>query len=451
MPTVPSIERPFGILVTGVGGTGVVTIGALLGAAAHLEGKGALVLDMTGMAQKGGAVTSHVRLAPEPGDLHAARLSVGGADLLLGADIAVSGGFESLSRLSKGKTRAVVNRHEIITGDFTRDPDLVFPGERLASDIVDVVGAGNADFIDATRIAETLLGDSIGANLFLLGYAFQKAWVPLSAGAIERAIELNGVAVDFNKQAFLWGRRAGHDRAAVERIAAPHGVGGETLSRSLEEVIARRVDVLTRYQNAAYAKDYLAFQRQVASVETARVPGSAGLSEAVARNLFKLMTYKDEYEVARLYSDGTFAKQLRERFEGDVTLEFHLAPPLFAERDPATGHLKKQSYGRWMLPAFKLLAALRFLRGTALDPFGYTAERKVERALIGEYRGMIAALLPVLSPDNHATAVALARLPERIRGFGHIKDASLAVARMEQEKLLAAFHAFPSPHAIAAE
>ncbi|HKX09732.1 MAG TPA: indolepyruvate ferredoxin oxidoreductase family protein, partial [Stellaceae bacterium] len=229
-PEIPALARPYGILVTGVGGTGVVTIGALLGMAAHLEGRGVSVLDMTGLAQKGGSVTSHVRLAPTTKDLHATRLSAGGADLLLGCDIAVAGGFESLSRLRKGETRAVVNRHEIITGEFTRNPDFAFPGDRLATDIRDLAGEANADFIDATGIAERLLGDSIGANLFLLGFALQKGWVPLSLEAIEQAIELNGVAVELNKQALLWGRRTAHDRAAVERIAAPRDPGSERLS-----------------------------------------------------------------------------------------------------------------------------------------------------------------------------------------------------------------------------
>ncbi len=345
----------------------------------------------------------------------------------------------------------MVNRHETITGAFTRNPDLAFPGKRLAADISDVVGADNVDFIDATRIAETLLGDSIAANLFILGFAFQKGWIPLSGEAIDRAIELNGVAVEFNRQAFLWGRRAAHDRAAVERIAAPADPGTERLSKSLDEVIARRIDFLTRYQNAAYAAQYLKAVRGVEAAEKQRVPGSTALTEAVARGLYKLMAYKDEYEVARLYTDGTFAQRLGERFEGDVKLEFHLAPPLLAERDPISGRLKKRSYGPWMMQAFKVLATLRGLRGTALDPFGYTAERKRERALPGEYRDLVQGLLPTLTPDNHAVAVALARLPEKIRGYGHIKEASLAAAALEQKKLLAAFAAPPSPHAIAAE
>jgi len=448
-PQIPALTRPYGILVTGVGGTGVVTIGALLGAAAHIEGRGASVLDMTGLAQKGGAVTSHVKLAPRPEDLHAVRLSAGGADLLLGCDIAVAGGFEALSRLRKGETHVVVNRHEIVTGAFTRDPDFAFPGERLAADIRDLAGEADAEFIDATAIAERLLGDSIGANLFLLGFALQKGWIPLSLEAIERAIELNGVAVEFNKQALLWGRRAAYDRAAVERIAAPRERGSERLSESLDEVILRRAAFLTEYQNAAYAERYRAFVRRVSEAEKARVLGSTALTEAVARGLFRLMAYKDEYEVARLHTDGTFVRRLAERFEGPVTLEFHMAPPLFAERDPATGHLKRRSYGPWMRHALGVLARFRFLRGTVLNPFGHTAER--ERALIDEYRILIEGLLPALTATNHDAAVALARLPERIRGYGHIKDASLAAARVEQQKLLTEFRSTPQPHAVAAE
>jgi len=450
-PRIPPLDRPYGILVTGVGGTGVVTVGALLGMAAHLEDRGVTVLDMTGLAQKGGAVTSHVRLAPRPEDLHAAKLAAGGADLLLGCDIAVAGGAEALSRLRKGESRAVVNRHEIITGDFTRNPDLAFPGEQLAADIRGLAGEANAEFIDATQIAERLLGDSIGANLFVLGFALQRGWVPLSLAAIERAIELNGVAVEFNKQALLWGRRAAHDRAAVEGIAELPDSESGRLSENLDEVIGRRAAQLKAYQNAAYAERYLAFVRRVSAAETSRIFGSTALTEAVARGLFKLMAYKDEYEVARLYTDGTFSRRLAERFEGPVKLEFHLAPPLLAERDPATGHLKKRSYGAWILRALKILARFRFLRGTAFDPFGHTAERRMERALIEEYRSLIESLLPELTAMNHQAAVALARLPERIRGYGHVKDAALAAARTEQETLLAQFHSAPPPQAIAAE
>jgi indolepyruvate ferredoxin oxidoreductase len=448
-PQAPRLDRPYDILVAGVGGTGVVTIGALLGMAAHLEGKGCSVLDMTGLAQKGGAVLSHIRIAAAPEDIHSARITTGGASLLLGCDIIVAAAPDGLARLREGASHAIINHHETITGAFTRNPDLVFPQRDLAQQIATAVGPENADFIDATRLATALLGDSIASNLFLLGYAYQKGLVPVAAEAIERAIELNAVAVGFNHRAFRWGRWAALDRVAVERIAAPNAEPSERLSQTLDEVIARRVDFLTHYQNAAYAARYQRLARRAERAEREKASGGSAFAEAVARNLFKLMAYKDEYEVARLYTDGTFLRTLNRQFEGDFTLEFHLAPPLLAERDSATGHLKKRRYGTWMLRAFALLARLKFLRGTPLDIFGRSEERRTERRLITEYEAMIDELIAGLNRDNHALAVELASIPAQIRGFGHVKTANLAAARAKQEKLLASFRS--PPHALAAE
>ncbi len=448
-PALPGLDAPYNILVTGVGGTGVITIGALLGMAAHLEGKGCTVLDMTGLAQKGGAVLSHIRIAARPEDLHAVRIDVGGAALLLGCDIIVAAAPEALARLREGVSRAVINHHETITGDFIGNPDLAFPGRALRAEITAAVGRAHAEFIDATSLATGLLGDSIATNTFVLGYAYQKGWIPLSAQAIERAIELNGVATDFNRQAFRWGRYAAIERAAVARAAAPP-VATERLSQSVEEMIERRVEFLGAYQNAAYAARYLRLVRQVERAEREKTPGASGLTAAVARNLFKLMAYKDEYEVARLYSDGSFRRQLHRQFEGDFTLEFHLAPPLLAERDAATGHLKKRRYGGWMLNVFAVLAKFKFLRGTPLDPFGRSEERKTERRLVREYEAMMGEIITHLAPGNHALATELAALPDQIRGFGHVKAANLAVVRERREKLLATFRS-PPPHAMAAE
>jgi indolepyruvate ferredoxin oxidoreductase len=456
-PVLPAIGEPYGILVTGVGGTGVVTIGALLGMAAHIEGKGVSVLDMTGLAQKGGAVFSHVRIANRPEDIHAVRIAAGDADLLIGCDIVVAASPDGLSKLRKGKTSSVVNAHETITGAFTRNPDFLFPSGDLRGLIVEATGAEASEFIDATQIATALLGDSIATNLFMLGFAYQKGLVPVSGAAIDRAIALNGVAVAFNREAFLWGRRAAHRRAEVEREAAPREpVAAEALSGSLDEAVSRRVAFLTQYQNAAYAARYAGRVKRVEQAEraiAANVPkGSRGaLTDAVARGLFKLRAYKDEYEVARLYTDGEFKKQLHQQFEGDFRLEFHLAPPLLAERDSRTGHLKKRAYGAWMMGAFAVLARLKLLRGTALDVFGYSAERRTERRLIGEYETLVDELAASLTPENHAFAVALARLPERIRGYGHIKDANLAAAKAEEARLIALFRAPPPQSAIAAE
>ncbi len=286
----------------------------------------------------------------------------------------------------------------------------------------------------------------------MLGFAYQKGLVPVSGAAIDRAIELNGVAVSFNRDAFLWGRRAAHRRAEVERAAAPReAVAAETLSRSLDEAVARRVAFLTRYQNAAYAARYETLVRTVEGAERTKAKGLAGLADAVARSLFKLMAYKDEYEVARLYPDDEFKKQLHAQFEGDFRLEFHLAPPLLAKRDQRTGHLKKRAYGGWLIGAFAVLARLKGLRGTPFDIFGYSAERRTERRLIAEYETLVNELVGALTPANHALAVSLARLPERIRGYGHIKEANLAVAKAEEARLIALFRAPPPQSALAAE
>ena len=451
-PDLPALETPYGIVITGVGGTGVVTIGALIGMAAHLEGKGVSVLDMAGLAQKYGAVISHLRIARRPEDIHAARIAAGGAKLVLGCDLVVAAGVDSLAKIAAGETHAVVNAHESPTGAFTRDPDLEFPGAELRRLVADTAGPGNAEFLDATRLATALLGDSIATNLFLVGLAYQKGLVPVSHDAIERAIELNGVAVEANVRALRWGRLCAIDRDAVEAAAAEAAPAAAEapLSASLDEIVARRTADLTAYQDAAYARRYGALVERVRDAEAAKAGGMTGLAEAVARYYYKLLAYKDEYEVARLYTGDAFRRQIAEQFEGDVTLRFHLAPPLIAARDPDSGHLKKSAYGPWMMAAFGVLARFKGLRGGALDPFGYTAERRVERRLITEYEAVIEALIAGLDHDNHALAVEIATIPEHIRGYGHVKDAHLATAKAREADLLAAFHK-PSPQADAAE
>ncbi len=443
-PVLPVVDRPYAIIVTGVGGTGVVTIGALLGMAAHIEGKGCSTLDMTGLAQKGGAVFSHVRIAPRPEDLHAVRVSAGAADLLLACDMVVAASGDAMAKIRPGVTRAVINSEAIITGEFTRNPDFRFPADRLESAIRDAVGADRTDFVDATRIATALLGDSIASNLFMLGYAYQKGFIPVSADAIEKAIELNGVAIEFNRQAFRWGRKAAHDLGAVERVAAPVAAEARPApAATLDEIVALRSGQLAAYQDAAYAARYEGLVRRVAAAEAALAPGLTGLAEAVARNYYKLLAYKDEYEVARLYTDGSFRRRLEEQFEGDFKLRFHLAPPLLAARD-ADGHLKKRAYGPWMMSAFRLLARLKFLRGGAFDPFGRTAERRAERQLILDYEAVIDEVLGRLRHDNHRLALDLASLPDRIRGYGHVKEANMAATRKSEAMLLAAWRAPPA-------
>jgi indolepyruvate ferredoxin oxidoreductase len=445
-PALPALDEPYGILITGVGGTGVVTVGALLGMAAHLEGKGCGVLDMTGLAQKGGAVFTHVRIARTPEEIHAVRLAAGGARLLLGCDIVVAASFDALTKVEEGASHAVINSHATMTGDFTRNPDLVFPGEKLENVIAGAVGAQAMETIDGTRLATALLGDSIATNLFMLGYAWQRGLVPISAEALERAIELNATAVEANKQAFLWGCRAAADRGAVERLvaAADPQPARHQPATTLDEIVARRIAFLTDYQDAAYAERYRALVERVRGAEGERTPGRSGLAEAVARYYFKLLAYKDEYEVARLQSDPAFLAEIAEQFEGEYRLEFNLAPPLLARPDPNTGRPAKRTFGPWLLPVFRLLARLRRLRGTPLDIFGYSAERKLERRLIAEYEQRIEELIAGLDSQRHAAAVALAALPEQIRGYGPVKEAHLAKARAREAELVEAFRHPPA-------
>ncbi len=435
--TLPALDRPYNILVTGIGGTGVVTIGALIGMAAHLEGKACTVMDQTGLAQKGGAVVSHIRLANSQEQLGAARLTAAGADLLLGCDLMVSAAPENLSRIGRGRTTALINEHETITGAFTRDPDLDLAHDRLANAIRLAAGPDRTILLDATRLATALLGDAIATNPFILGYAWQAGLLPVSSEALLRAIELNATAVEMNKRAFHWGRRAAIDLAAVQQAATPEVTAA--MPQSLDEIIAHRGAYLTAYQNAAYAERYRGLVERVRAAERDKTPGLGGLALAVARNYAKLLAYKDEYEVARLYTNGDFRANLAAQFDGDYRLRVHLAPPILAKPDPATGHPRKHSFGAWIFPVFHILAAMKGLRGTALDPFGRTVERRAERQLIADYEMLVAELLAGLSHANHAVAVELAALPDRIRGFGHVKAASIERATQERTRLLAEF------------
>jgi indolepyruvate ferredoxin oxidoreductase len=437
-PAHPSVEQLYSIFVTGIGGTGVVTISALLGMAAHLEGKGCSVLDQTGLAQKFGAVTSHVRIGRSPEDIHAVRISAGRANLLLGCDLVVSSSFDGLAKLDPEMTRAVVNTHESFTAEFTRNPDMIFPADAMKAAIVEGTMPGEAHFVDATRLATALLDDSIAANLFMVGFAYQKGLIPLSGEAINRAIALNGVSIDFNKQAFLWGRRAAHDAAAVESVVKAE-IAPRPISTTLDQIVARRVEFLTGYQNAAYAERYRALVQRVEEAEAKRAPGRSGLAEAVAHGYAKLLAYKDEYEVARLYTQTDFREKLEAAFEGSYKIRVHLAPPLLAKRDPTTGLLRKRAYGPWLLHIFKLLARLKRLRDTPFDIFGYQAHRKLERQLIRDYEQRVGEVLAGLNQGNHAIAVEIASLPQQIRGFEHIKEANLKKVRAREQQLLTAF------------
>ena len=436
-PVLPPCEQPYNILINGIGGTGVITVGALMGMAAHLEGKGASVLDMTGMSQKNGSVTSHVKVAKSPAHLRAQRIATGEADLILGCDMLTAGAQDAISKMRPGRTMAFINLHEQPPGTFAQNADWEYPVENVRALIMESVGApalDSADFIDATKLATALMGDSIAANLFMMGYAWQKGRIPLTEAALLRAIELNGVGVAANKKSFLWGRRAAVDLKKVERVATPAQAIVVQMPQSLDNIINKRIEFLTAYQDSAYAAQYEELVARVRKAEAAQGLGNK-LSTAVAKYYFKLMAYKDEYEVARLHTDGRFVEQLKAQFEGEFSVKFNLAPPLFAKKD-AKGHLVKAEFGSWMWKAFALLAKFKGLRGGAFDVFGYTEERKMERALIVEYRSMIEALLPKLDKDSISTAVALANLPEHVRGFGHVKEAAVASFHAEKTRLL---------------
>ena len=440
-PALPTIDKTWNVIVTGIGGTGVVTIGAVIGMAAHLEGKGVGIIDMAGLAQKGGAVQSHLRIAARPDDISSIRIAAHGADLVLAGDIVVAGARKVLAAVRPGGTAMVVNTAEMLPGEFTRNADFTLPTERLRRAIVAAAGK-NSHFVDAGRLATALLGQSLGANMFLLGYAYQIGALPLTAAAIERALALNGEAVEMNIAAFRWGRRTALDRAAVEAQVAPTA-GEETrrVSQTFEERLARRVAFLTDYQDDAYAARYRALAERARAAENERTPGRTDLANAVAFYLFKLMAYKDEYEIARLYADPDFARRIARRFDGRLRLYVHLAPPILSPRDPLTGRPRKYMFGPWIFSLFRWLAPLKVLRGTGFDPFGRTAERRAERALVADYEAMLDDILARLTPDNHALAVALASLPDKIRGFGPIKMKSIDAAQAERSALMSRYRA----------
>jgi indolepyruvate ferredoxin oxidoreductase len=448
-PSSPSLAEPYGILVTGIGGTGVVTIGALLGMAAHLEGRGVSVLDMAGLAQKNGSVVSHIRIAESPEKLHATRIAAGDAKLVLACDIVTGVGYESIAKMQRGVSKALVNTGLVMPAEFTRNPDMVFPTGSMEREISDAVAPGDAEFLDAGTLATRLMGDSIATNLFMVGYAYQRGLLPLSEASILRAIELNATAVDANKLAFSWGRMAAHAPAQVKEAATPRSATPESqrMSQSLEEMVERRVKFLTDYQDAAYAKPYADLVARVRTTESRVMPGSTALAEAVARYDFKLRAIKDEYEVARLYAESDFAERVAKQFEGDYKLVYHLAPPTTNKVDPTTGEPRKSTYGPWMMKAFRVLAKLRRFRGTALDVFGRTEERKMERRLIVEYETMVDEILGKLAPHNHKVAVQLATIPEHIRGYGHVKDRHLKEAKARETMLLGEFRGAHAPTA----
>ncbi|TNE56591.1 MAG: indolepyruvate ferredoxin oxidoreductase family protein [Alphaproteobacteria bacterium] len=417
----PSPEPHYNILVGGIGGTGVVTIGALISMAAHLEGKGVTGLDFTGLAQKNGAVISHIRIADTPAGLDAVRIGELSADLLLGCDMVVAGGLDALTRCDRGRTWALVNTHETPTADFTLNTNTVLPVDLTTGAIKRSIGEDRTTLVDVTSYAFALFGDAIASNLMLLGHAYQQGYIPLSVESIERAITLNGVSVKQNLRSFRWGRLLAHDPEAVKERAFAEKFEADPIAETFEDKLARRIEHLTGYQNAAYAQRYENLVNKAKTLDESL--GRHELTEAVLKNYFKLLAYKDEYEVARLYTDGRFRQKLRSEFAGDYKLELLMAPPLLAKKDTHTGLRKKRAFnGRFVFPFLGILAKGKALRGTWADPFGYQEERRFERALIAKYEATLDALFSSLGAGNYQKAVEIANLPDRIRGFGHIKE-----------------------------
>ena len=447
-PLLPSTQHAYGIVVNGVGGTGVITIGQLLGFAAHIEGKGIVTQDAGGLAQKGGATWSHVLIADHQDDIRTTRVGMAGADLIIGCDPIVSANKETTLRMRAGRTHVALNAHSTPTAAFVKNANWQNPSQNCVDSITAIVGKDGVSAFNADALATVMMGDSIYTNPIMLGYAWQKGWVPLQKASLMRAIELNAVAVDNNKTAFEWGCRAAHNWAEVAQLLQSSNAAVSVIDfkkrDSLEDIISKRVEFLTAYQNAAYAAKYVDFVEKIRIKElslnsTSDHQKSLSLTESAAKNLFKLMAYKDEYEVARLHSNGDFEKKVASMFEGDYKLNYHLAPPLIAKKNDK-GELQKQQFGPWMLTSFKLLSKLKGLRGTAFDLFGKTTERKMEQALITDYLASMNLVLGKLNTDNKSTllpiALELANIPESIKGFGHVKEKNAAAARLKWDDLL---------------
>jgi indolepyruvate ferredoxin oxidoreductase len=437
-PTLASLEETYDLLVAGVGGTGVVTVGALITMAAHLEGKGASVLDFTGFAQKGGAVISHLRIGRSPADLHQVRIADGRADAVVACDVVVATDPRAVRVLAKNRTRVLVNHSEVPTGQFVQNRNADIQMDARLQAIGTAVGGDNLKVVEANALMEQLMGHTVYANVFLLGHAWQQGMVPLSEQALLRAIEINGVNIAENQRAFRWGRLAAQDQQYVVDAACLRS--DDLPVMSLEQLIEHRAALLVDYQDEAYAARYRELVAKVQAAENTLPGEDCPLTRAVAINLHKLMAYKDEYEVARLYSNGEFLEKVASTFKGAYTLSFHLAPPIFNRGLDEQGRPRKTRFGAWMLPLFKLLARARVLRGTALDPFGRLAERREERALIEEYRDLVEELLAGVNTENLGLAIDCARLPDQVRGYGLVKSKAIAEFRQDKLGMLHRFH-----------
>lgn len=442
-PIALSSEHPWNVLITGIGGTGVLTVGSVLAMAAHLEGKGCSTLNQTGLAQKFGAVISHVRIAQHQDQLHSVRIPAGDADLMLGCDLVVAASDDALAKLHTNRSHVIANDYESVTSDFIQNPDYEFPATDMKDTLRQEAGSEKVHFINATHIAKCLLGDSIAGNFFLLGYAFQRGLLPVSAQSIEQAITLNKVSIEMNLSAFDLGRHAVENYNLVEARLPKDDASAELLLDT-DEIVQWRSSFLEKYQDTHYAQNYLAtiskFRNSVEQTANIQPAESKELCDAVARSYFKLLSYKDEYEVARLYSEKEFLDSLREQFSGNFKLKFHLAPPLVSRLDKLTNTPVKGVYGQWILKVFPLLAKFKFLRSTAFDVFSYSQERKQERGLISSFELAVEQLSTGLNEDNFGTALQIALLPEIVRGYGHVKGKSIRQFDERLGSLLREFH-----------
>lgn len=431
-PSLPTLDKPWNTVVAGIGGTGVLTITSLIAMAAHLEGKGCATMNQTGLAQKFGAVTSHVRVAAQQEDIKAVRIPAGEADLLIGCDLVVAASHDCLAKGARERTHTVVNTAEQATAAFIHDPDAKFPAQEMLQQIAEEVGQADLHTVDATTIARQLLGDTIGANLFLLGIAWQRGFVAVGHAAIMRAIELNHVAVQFNQDAFELGRQYAHDpKPIASALQTP-----KTSATDLDDIIADRKSRLQDYQDTRYAARYERLVNQIRQSDM-HVDQAFSITEVVAKELFRRMAIKDEYEVARLHSSALFKDQLKDQFSGDYRLRFHLAPPLLSRRDKVTGQVQKREFGGWVLILFQAIAFCRFLRGTPFDIFGMTQERRRERHDLKNYIQHIEQVTTLLTSNNYSRARELLSLSAKLRGYGHVKDGNRDKLQSEEQRLIA--------------
>ena len=435
-PILPEIQQSYGIMIAGIGGTGVVTIGAILATAAQIDGKGSGVLDMTGLAQKGGAVKSFLRIFNDPKEISTIRLSYGDTNLLMGFDLLVANDEEVLKTLDKQKTKSIINSDEIMTGEFTRDKNFFLPFDKMKENLINILGKNNIDFMPSNTITNKILGDSILSNMFIVGNAYQSGLIPIKANAIEQAIQLNGVSIDENIHAFRLGRHSINMKEEILNLIYEK----EKVITNFDEKFVDRYNFLIKYQNKKYADKYKELVDYVKKCEEKISVDIKNFSNAVAINYFKLMSYKDEYEIARLYSDNEFINKINETFEGNFKINYHLSPPIFSTKDKVTGYPLKINFGSWIMILFKFISMFKFLRGTYFDLFGYFEERKIERLLINNYKDRILEICSKLTIENYALAVEIASTPDQIRGFGYIKEKNIEIAKRCEDKLMSAFN-----------